>query len=159
MSKAKLKSYSIDEKIKILKCLDQPGMDRKSVREKYGLSESSLRGFIKPLTQMGLDFEPTESWIRRMKKRNNISYKKAHGEKLSADAPAAKHFIDNDLPKLLERYHPDDIFNCDETGLYWRGISDRGYHVNNNNNKNHPSGWKVPKETYHNAYQSINFKF
>ena len=127
-----MKSYSIDEKIKILKCLDQPGMDRKSVREKYGLSESTLRGFIKNKaqlienfksssvesvkrkrnregafpgleravtlwissknvqgslpsaemilttakmlsTQMGLDFEPSESWVRRMKKRNNIS--------------------------------------------------------------------------------------
>ena len=41
MSKAKLKSYSIDEKIKILKCLDQPGMERKSVREEYGFSEST----------------------------------------------------------------------------------------------------------------------
>ena len=96
-------------------------------------------------TQMGLDFEPSESWVRRMKKRNNISYKKAHGEKLSADAPAAKQFVDDELPKLLEKYHPDDIFNCDETGLYWRGISDRGYHVKNNNEK-HPSGGKVPKE-------------
>ena len=150
-------------------------------RGKVGLSESTLRGFIKNkaqlvetfkhlwispknvkgslpsmemilakakslAVQMGLDFEPTESWVRRMKKRNNISYKKAHGEKLSADAPAAKQFVEDDLPKLLERYHPDDVFNCDETGLYWRGISNRGYHVNNNNNKNNPSGGKVPKE-------------
>ena len=52
MSKAKLKSYSIDEKIKILNCLYQPGMDRKSVREKYGLSESTLRGFIKNKAQL-----------------------------------------------------------------------------------------------------------
>ena len=52
MSKAKMKSYSIDEKIKILKCLDQPGMDRKAVREKYGLSESTLRGFIKNKAQL-----------------------------------------------------------------------------------------------------------
>ena len=52
MSMAKLKSYYIDENIKILKCLDQPGMDRKSVREKYGLSEYTLRGFIKNKAQL-----------------------------------------------------------------------------------------------------------
>ena len=46
MSKANLKSYSIDEKIKILKCLEQSGMDIKAVGEKYGLSESTHRGFI-----------------------------------------------------------------------------------------------------------------
>ena len=34
MSKAKLKSYSIYEKIKIQKHLEQPGMDRKLVEEK-----------------------------------------------------------------------------------------------------------------------------
>ena len=47
MSKAKLKSYSIDEKIKILKCLDQPGMDRKSVREKYGPSVKKVDSLAK----------------------------------------------------------------------------------------------------------------
>ena len=52
---------------------------------------------------MGLNFEPSESWVMRMKKRNNTSYKKAHGEKLSADAPASKQFVDDELPKLLEK--------------------------------------------------------
>ena len=52
MTKGKLKSFTLEEKIKILKCLDQPGMDRKSVREKYDLSESTLRGFIKKRSQL-----------------------------------------------------------------------------------------------------------
>ena len=65
MSKAKLKSYSLDEKIKILKCLDQPGMDRKSVREKYGLSESTLRGFIKKYDDLS-DKEDVEPPLREI---------------------------------------------------------------------------------------------
>ena len=52
MSKAKLKSYSIEEKINFLKCLEQPGMDRNSVRQKYGLSKSTHRGFIKNKAQL-----------------------------------------------------------------------------------------------------------
>ena len=98
-------------------------------------------------TQMGLHFKPTESWVRRMKLRNNIGYKKSRGEKKGSDGPAAKSFIDEKLPQLLEKYDPSDIFNCDETGLYWRGISDRGYQVTTkNNNKSQPSGGKVPKD-------------
>ena len=49
--RVKVKSFAIEEKNKILKCLEKPGMDRKSVREKYGLSESFLRGFIKNKAQ------------------------------------------------------------------------------------------------------------
>ena len=69
MSKAKLKSYSIDEKIKILKCLDQPGMDRKSVREKYGLSESTLRGFIKNKAQLVEKFKSCS--VESVKRKRN----------------------------------------------------------------------------------------
>ena len=28
------------------------------------------------------------------------------------------------LPDLIKGYHPQDIFNADETGLYWREIPD-----------------------------------
>ena len=47
--RVKVKSFAIEEKNKILKCLEKPGMDKKS--EKYGLSESFLRGFIKNKAQ------------------------------------------------------------------------------------------------------------
>ena len=60
-----------------------------------------------------------------MRIRNNIGWKKAHGEKQNADAPAAQVFIDEKLPQILEKYDPSDIFNCDEIGLYWRGVPDQ----------------------------------
>ena len=73
-------------------------------------------------TQMGLDFNPSESWLRRMRIRNNIGWKKAHGEKQNADAPAAQVFIDEKLPLILEKYDPNDIFNrhweVHETSLF-----------------------------------------
>ena len=47
IEKNKQRSFSLAEKIKILKCLNEPGMTRKAVREKFDLSESTLRGFIK----------------------------------------------------------------------------------------------------------------
>ena len=47
LKKNKQKSFSLVEEIKILKCLNEPGMTRKKVREKYDLGESTLRRFIK----------------------------------------------------------------------------------------------------------------
>ena len=41
------KSFSFVEEIKILKCLNEPGLTRKKVREKYDLGESTLWRFIK----------------------------------------------------------------------------------------------------------------
>ena len=49
--------------------------------------------------QMRLDFEPSESWIWRIKKTRT---KKAHSEKLGAYDLAAKQFDDDDLPNCLK---------------------------------------------------------
>jgi hypothetical protein len=73
--------------------------------------------------QLGkLDFEPTNGWLERLKARNNIVYKKAHGEKKDSDVQAADNWTSTVLPKILQRYQPDDIYNADETGIYYRAI-------------------------------------
>ena len=91
------------------------------------------------------DFTGGESWLRRFKLRYNVAWKKQHGEKQSADVDAAESWVEEKLPELIENYEEDDIFNADETGLYWRGLPDRGYYASSNNNKQ-PSGAKIPKE-------------
>lgn len=60
------------------------------------------------------------NWINRWKGRNEIISKKLHGEASSADVPAADNWIKNRLPQILKEYEPKNIFNCDETGLYYR---------------------------------------
>ena len=47
-----VKSFTLEQKIKILKFLDQPGMSRKAVQVKFDLIESTLRGFIRNKTQL-----------------------------------------------------------------------------------------------------------
>jgi len=46
------------------------------------------------------------------------------GEKASADASAAEEFKRN-LFNLISSYSLDQIFNCDETGLYYRLLSQK----------------------------------
>ena len=76
---------------------------------------------------LGKEFEPSKAWIDLFKKRNGYKFKKEHGEKQATDHKAAEEFVANSLPKLLEEYSPNDVYNGDETALYYKGIPDRGY--------------------------------
>ena len=53
------------------------------------------------------DFNPSVGWLARWKQRNNIAFKRMHGEKKDADTGAAEHWIENTLPSSLESYDPE----------------------------------------------------
>ena len=69
-------------------------------------------------------FVATEGWLSRWKARHQIKYKRGHGEKGSADTQSAEEWISSVLPGLLEKYRPNDVYNADETGLYYRATPD-----------------------------------
>lgn len=70
------------------------------------------------------EFKATSGWFERWKTRNSIQFKKQHGEKQDADDFGAERWTMEVLPRTLKGYSPRDIFNADETGLYWRVIPD-----------------------------------
>ncbi|XP_041361927.1 tigger transposable element-derived protein 4-like [Gigantopelta aegis] len=70
------------------------------------------------------DFNPTNGWLSRWKERHNIVYKRLHGEKKDADLVAADKWTQTVLPDILKTYEADDIYNADETGLYYRALPD-----------------------------------
>eukprot|EP00058_Branchiostoma_floridae_P008522 XP_002594010.1 hypothetical protein BRAFLDRAFT_68551 [Branchiostoma floridae] len=49
-------------------------------------------------------------------------FKRAHGEMRDADVTSADNWTRNVLSVILEVYDPDDIYNCDETGLLYRAL-------------------------------------
>ena len=63
----------------------------------------------------------TNGWLCRWKARHGIKFKKCHGEKGDAAADQWKSDI---LPDLLREYTPCDIYNADETGIYFRAVPD-----------------------------------
>ena len=75
---------------------------------------------------MGLELHPTEGWMNRFKHRNGLSFKREHGEKQSTDLRAAEHYLAEKLPALLSQYSPEDIYNADETGLFFKGFPGGG---------------------------------
>jgi len=65
------------------------------------------------------DFKGSDGWLTKYKKRYNLHNIVRHGE--SASAPPAE-FIENERTRLrteLAPYNLDDIYNADETGLFW----------------------------------------
>lgn len=70
------------------------------------------------------DFNPSNGWLCRWKTRNSISFKRLHGEKKDADSPAADHWVNDVLPGILADYAPKNIYNADETGIYYRALPD-----------------------------------
>ena len=79
----------------------------------------------------GREFTLSSSWIQRWKKRHDISWKKEEGERQDADYKSAEDWITFVLPDLLGQFNALDIFNADETALYYCGFPDRGYGMKN----------------------------
>ncbi|XP_042233135.1 jerky protein homolog [Homarus americanus] len=67
--------------------------------------------------------EYSEGWLQKFKKCHGIKYLKICGEKASADHEIAENYID-EFAKIIsdENLSPEQIYNADETALYWHYI-------------------------------------
>ncbi|GFQ88544.1 tigger transposable element-derived protein 1 [Trichonephila clavata] len=75
-----------------------------------------------------LEFKATTGWFTKFKRRSGIKHVLMHGESASADKEAAvKYCLKFQEFIEAEVYRPQQIFNCDETGLFWKRIPIRTY--------------------------------
>jgi hypothetical protein len=65
------------------------------------------------------DFSASIGWLNNFKNRNNLHSYKKRGESLSASIHeiAAMRL---QLQEILQEYNPEDIWNCDETAIFWK---------------------------------------
>lgn len=63
---------------------------------------------------------PSSSWIDRFKKRWNIGKILKLGESGGVDTDVVNNWRETAMKDILERYEPRNIFNCDETGLFYQ---------------------------------------
>lgn len=75
--------------------------------------------------RFGEDFVCSSSWIQRFRARHGIVGGKMSGEAASVDNGVVEEWISQKWPTLYEGYGPDDIFNADETGLFYNMTPDR----------------------------------
>jgi hypothetical protein len=73
-------------------------------------------------------FTASKGRLHRFRNRHNFKNIKITGEAASANEEAVAMFP-AELKKLIEEegYHPKQVFNCDETGLFWKKTPNRTY--------------------------------
>lgn len=71
------------------------------------------------------DFSASVGWLDKFKKRHNIVQKSLCGESASADLQTADEWQKNVLPTLISQYDKNDIFNADETGVFFKCLPNK----------------------------------
>ncbi|CAF1647808.1 unnamed protein product [Rotaria magnacalcarata] len=88
------------------------------------------------------DFEPSRGWLEGFKSHHNIKFIKVSGERAAADQAGAENWINNVLPVVIEGYDLSDVFNADETGLYYKAAPSGTLAIAGS----HHTGGKTPKD-------------
>lgn len=87
------------------------------------------------------DFKASNGWLESFRKRHFISFKALSGESAQVD----KRCVDNwkeCLPLITKDYELCNIWNLDETGLFWRGLPKKSLVLKDDEAK----GCKLEKE-------------
>lgn len=71
------------------------------------------------------NFDCSASWINRFKTRHNIVAGKIAGESLSVEQSDVTEWLARVWPNLRARFTDDEIFNADETGLFYKLTPDK----------------------------------
>ena len=71
------------------------------------------------------DFVCSSGWIDRFKSRHNITFGKVSGEASSVNTETTQEWITTVWPNVREGYADCDIFNADETGIFYRLTPDK----------------------------------
>lgn len=94
--------------------------------------------------QIKENFNASNGWLYRFKKRHGIRELSIQGEKLSADECAMVEFC-YELESVIKEHslRPAQIYNADETGVYWKSMPTRT--LASENEKSAP-GYKIKKD-------------
>ena len=70
-------------------------------------------------------FQCSGGWLDRFKTRHNIVFHDVSGEAAAVDSDVCDAWTTTRLPDLLSAYAPRDVFNADETGIFYRMLPDK----------------------------------
>lgn len=70
------------------------------------------------------NFAASDGWLQKFRRRHAIGFKSISGEALSVNQSDVTHFTEN-LSSILANYEAEDIYNADESGLFFRALPDK----------------------------------
>lgn len=71
------------------------------------------------------DFQGGSGWLQRFKERHEIVGKAVTGESRAVDFDSVNKWMQENWPDITARYEPRNIFNADETALFWQMLPNR----------------------------------
>lgn len=71
------------------------------------------------------DFKASNGWLEKFKKRHDIVWKQVSGEANDVNQETVVEWKQK-ISRLIAGYEAKDVYNADETGLFFRGIPTRG---------------------------------
>ena len=74
------------------------------------------------------NFGASGGWLSRFKVRHNLTNKSISGEEGDVNSNAVEHWRENVLPVVLNGYSDDQIYNADETGLFYQCLPNKTLH-------------------------------
>ncbi|XP_067127449.1 tigger transposable element-derived protein 1-like [Centruroides vittatus] len=74
------------------------------------------------------DFKASRGWFKKFKRRTGIHSVTRHGEGASSDNSGAEKFLSEFKDYIkAEGFIPQQVFNCDETGPFWKKMPKRTF--------------------------------
>ncbi|XP_050339152.1 uncharacterized protein LOC126765585 [Bactrocera neohumeralis] len=70
------------------------------------------------------NFKASDGWLNKWRLSNNVSFKCISGEAADVNQDDVEQF-QTKLQTLLNGYKPEDIYNADESGLFFRALPDK----------------------------------
>ena len=75
---------------------------------------------------LGCAFKASKGWLYNLCKKNKLKSKKNHGQSAGVDLSAVEEWKKK-IPTITNNYNIKDIFNCDESALYYRTLPAKTY--------------------------------
>nr|XP_012151876.1 PREDICTED: tigger transposable element-derived protein 1-like [Megachile rotundata] len=78
--------------------------------------------------EKNVSFSASHGWFERFKRRHSLHNLRLKGEQASADSDAAQQYPAKFAEIIaVNSYIPDQVFNADESGLFWKKMPERTY--------------------------------
>ena len=72
------------------------------------------------------EFKGSRGWLDKWKKRYNVKQLRICGESGDVQGATVESWKER-LPEIVQGYEKEDIWNMDETGVFWRALPDSGF--------------------------------
>ncbi|CAF1613059.1 unnamed protein product [Adineta ricciae] len=86
--------------------------------------QEKVRQFAEQLGYLSDEFKASHGWLEKFRARHAISFRLISGESASVDHSTVEEWTKR-LLTIIEGFDKNDIFNADETGLFYRTLPDR----------------------------------